>query len=87
MENAQSLKHIQALLAAFGIGPNRSLQASREIEGAIAESVPSDHHLQELAEDFAQYSPGGGEGLYSEVELLLKVEAFLRRFNERGFFS
>jgi hypothetical protein len=82
----EPLSRIQALLEAFVAGPNRSLQAAREIEGAIADSLPPDHTLQELAEDFAQYRPGGGEGLYSEVQLLPKVAGSLRRGKQSGYF-
>lgn len=87
MTDEQSLSRIQDLLEAFAIGPDRSLQAAREIEGAIAESLPAQHALQELAEDFAQYSPGGGDRLYSEAQLVPKVAAFLRCGKQSGYFS
>ncbi|MES2877759.1 MAG: hypothetical protein V4713_05000 [Pseudomonadota bacterium] len=85
MSTPHAMRHLQTLLESFSNGSNRSLQASREIEGIIASSLPPDHPLQELAEDFAQYRPGGGEYLYSEAELLPKVAAFLRRFAKGDF--
>ena len=85
MPTTHAMKHLQTLLELFNRGPNRSLEAAREIEGVIASSLPPDHPLQELAEDFSQYRPGGGEYLYSEAELLPKIAAFLRRFAKGDF--
>jgi len=85
MPTTHTMKHLQTLLESFSNGPNGSLHAAREIEGVIASSLPPDHPLQDLAEDFAQYRPGGGEHLYSEAQLLPKVAAVLRRFAKGDF--
>jgi hypothetical protein len=50
-------------------GEDYSLSASGAIEGEIATLFPENKKLQEHADLLAQYRPGGGEFLYSEIEI------------------
>lgn len=54
-----------------------SINTAREIEGIIAVSFPCEDKLKELAEALAQFSPGGGDYLFSEYDILPKFKRFL----------
>lgn len=63
-------RHLSFLLDAFASGKDRTIKAARQIEGHIATRFPSAHAIQDLADAFAQYRPGGGEFLFSEADVL-----------------
>jgi hypothetical protein len=75
------MQRLRTLLCRFIDGPDRSISAANEIEGLIASNYPPEDPLQELAEDLAQYSPRGGNFLYSEEEMIRKITVWLRRDN------
>ena len=72
-------KQLCVPLETFASGENRSLTTANEIEGQIATKFPSDHAIQDLAEAFAQYRPGGGDFLFSEEDMLPQVRRWLAR--------
>lgn len=72
-------KQLSVLLETFAGGENRSLVTANEIEGQIATKFPSDHEVQDLADAFARYSPGGGDFLFSEEDMLPQVTRWLAR--------
>ena len=72
MDNAPLETLIQRFLAG-----DSSLAIANEIEAAIATTYPNDHPAQEIAELLAQYTPGGGDYLYSEKDLVGPLERFL----------
>jgi hypothetical protein len=81
MSQSLSLSTIQlrSLLEVFVSGTDRSVKFANEIEGQIALEFPEDHPVQELAEELAQYRPGGGDFLISESEMLPIVAKWLAR--------
>lgn len=59
---------LSSLIRRFLAGED-SLAMANEIEGAIATSFPEDHPAQEVAEMLAQYTPGGGDFIFSRQDV------------------
>ncbi|KRD73548.1 hypothetical protein [Lysobacter sp. Root983] len=75
----QRRERLRSLLEEFLRQTFPSLGLAQEIEGLIATEFSADHAIQELANELAQYRPGGGDMLYSEHEMRPKVAAWLAR--------
>jgi hypothetical protein len=71
--NSNDWKQLSVLLETFASGEDQSMALARQIEGQIATRFPSDHAIQDLADAFAQYRPGGGDFLFSEADMLPQV--------------
>jgi len=54
-----------------------SISQAQIIEGLIATTFPEEHPAQEIADELAQYSPGGGPFLYSEHRLQTTLRSIL----------
>jgi hypothetical protein len=50
-------------------GEDYSLRAANAIEGELATLFAGDEELEEFTDLLAQYSPGGGDYLYSESDV------------------
>jgi hypothetical protein len=74
---ADDWKQLSVLLESFVSGKGRTIATAHQIEGQIATRFPSDHAIQDLADAFAQYTPGGGDLLFSEVDMLPMVARWL----------
>jgi hypothetical protein len=71
------MRDARELLRRFVQGPDRSLGAARELEGALATQFPEDERLEDLLLALASYRPGGGELLYDEKAILPFCKAAL----------
>ena len=56
-----------------------SLSVANEIEGALSANFPQDESAEDLAAMLAQYSPGGGDYLYSQRDMAEPLRRFLAR--------
>jgi hypothetical protein len=72
MDNASLVTLIRCFLAG-----ESSLAMAKHIEGTIATTFPEDHPAHELADMLAQYTPGGGDYLYSERDVAGPLGRFL----------
>jgi len=72
-------RQLSVLLEIVASGKDRSITTARQIEGQIATTFPSDHAIQDLADAFAQYRPGGGDFLFSEADMMPQVARWLAR--------
>ena len=82
-----ALEDLELLMCLLAMSINEgtvSLDRSKQIEGLIVTLLPDDHRADEVAEELAQYSPGGGHGLLSEAELLPSLSRLLARIRARG---
>ena len=76
------------LLERFIAGPDRTVRAANEIEGAFCELVDARYPgtnlepLSDLALSLALYRPGGEPGTIAEDELLPAARASLRFLRE-----
>lgn len=69
------------LLLDFLNGKN-SVEDAKAIESFIVQNFPADGILEELADDLAAYSPGGGQGLYDYERLLPKIRFALNHLKK-----
>jgi hypothetical protein len=75
MENPK-IKAKQLLLA-FISGRDRSTEIADEIWAAVRATAPENEELQELIDDLASYTPGGGDYLFAEREIQRRCEQAL----------
>ena len=72
------VEHLIALMESFVSGEAISVNDANKLEGALLECSPERPELEDLADDLAQYRPGGGDFLYNYVQMKPKVAYFLR---------
>lgn len=61
------------LMERFVSGEAISLADAQRLEGVILESAPAFPELEDLADDLAQYQPGGGDYLYDFEQMKPRV--------------
>lgn len=66
------------LMERFVSGEAISLADAGKLESALLEWVEVHPELEELADDLAQYQPGGGEHLYDYASMKPRVAYYLR---------
>jgi hypothetical protein len=64
---------LATLMERFASGEAISLQDARKLEGGLLEWAPEYPDLEDLADELAQYSPGGGDLLFDEVRMKPRV--------------
>jgi len=74
---------LMTLLVEFVSRRDISLGTANKIESLIAVEFSEDDPIQELAEDLAQYTPGGGDYLFSEEQMVPRAAAWLARLREK----
>lgn len=80
MESHNIEKLIEKLEAFLGC--NNDLQFANEIEGDFIELFYEDDEIFNVADAFAQYSPGGGEFLFSEKDMEPKCKYLIKVLKE-----
>ena len=61
------------LMERFVSGEAISLADAKKLEGLLLEAAPSLPELEDLADDLAQYQPGGGDHLYDFDQMKPRV--------------
>ncbi len=72
---------LEGFIATQDTPPNRGV----DIEAYISRNFDGDHPLEDLLEDFAQYSSSGGEFLFDDTYMVAKVSVWLRRIRSGEF--
>ena len=67
--SASAHENLRAMMETFIRGEDRSLSLVNKIEESLRQSFRGQPIYEELAEDLATYSPGGGEFLTDEKTL------------------
>jgi len=79
------MRELSQLMSEFCERGDVSMKKAGEIEGLIATALDDDHPLQELADDFAQYTPQGGDYLYAAKDMVPIVQHWLARIKAGEF--
>ncbi len=87
VKSTSPLVKLQQLLEGFLVRQDTPPHRGWDIGGHIATNFDSEHPLQDLADDFAQYSSSGGDCLLSDAEMLPIVSRWLARIRAGGFDS
>jgi hypothetical protein len=67
------MSEIKELVERFLAGTGVSLSAANSLEVLLDEAYPDDNQVQELIEMLARYRPRGGEWLFNESDIELRL--------------
>jgi len=79
-----SLDDLIALMERFVSGDAASLADANRLESGLLEHAVTDPSLEDLADDFAQYSPVGGELLFDFARMKPRVAHYLDALKARS---
>jgi len=77
-EREKRLIELIADLKVFISKEDHMISRANKIEVALDELFPEDDYAQNLVSDLAQYSPGGGDYLYSYEDILPIAKSALK---------
>jgi hypothetical protein len=64
----------------FVLGLDQSTNFAKDLEQILGDAYPDEEVVQDLVDALAQYSPGGGDHLYNENDIVKLCQRVLKKF-------